>query len=79
MKTFVNKNGYAPMKQTGYNTYFLINDKALDKEAEFDSLETARDNSGNVQKGQLRTQFKKFTSARKVNKMMLNEFVALVA
>ena len=79
MKTFVNKNGYAPMKQTGYNTYFLVNDKALDKEAEFDNLETARDTSGNVQKGQLRTQFKKFTSARKVNKMMLNEFVALVA
>jgi len=77
MKSFVNKNGYAPFKEAGYNTYFLINDKAMDKENEFDEPE--RNTDGSVAKGKLRTQFKKFTSARKVNKMMLNEFVALVA
>ena len=32
-----------------------------------------------VAKGKLRTQFRKFTSTRKTNKMMLNEFVSLVA
>jgi hypothetical protein len=77
MKTFCTKNGYAPMKESGYNTYFLINDRALDKEAVFD--EPDRNDDGSVAKGKLRTQFKKFTSARKVNKMMLNEFVSLVA
>ena len=78
LKSFCNKNGYVPMKKTGYATYFLINDKSLDQEALFDTTGTV-DDSGNVAKGKLRTQFRKFTSARKVNKMMLNEFVALVA
>ena len=79
VRSFVTKNGYAPLKEAGYDTYFLVNDKALDKEAEFESLETERTESGEIAKGKLRTQFKKFTNARKVNKMMLNEFVALVA
>ena len=79
LKPFLSKNGYAPIKKAGYDTYFLVNDKALDKEAEFESLETERTESGEIAKGKLRTQFKKFTNARKVNKMMLNEFVALVA
>ena len=78
LKSFVNKNGYVPMKESGYATYFLVNDKSLDQEAKFDTTGTV-DDSGNVAKGKLRTQFRKFTSARKVNKMMLNEFVALVA
>jgi len=56
----------------------LVNDKALDQEALFDTTGTVNDD-GVVAKGKLRTQFRKFTSARKVNKMMLNEFVALVA
>ena len=77
LKRFVSKNGYAPMKESGYSTYFLVNDRALDKEAEFGDAE--RDDEGDVAKGKLRTQFRKFTSARKTNKMMLNEFVALVA
>ena len=51
--------------------------KTLDQEAIFDAPEANDD--GSVAKGKLRTQFRKFTSARKVNKMMLNEFVALVA
>ncbi len=78
LRSFVNKNGYAPIKQGGYDTYFLVNDKALDKEVDFEG-EAERTKSGDIAKGKLRTQFKKFTSGRKVNKMMLNEFVALVA
>ena len=78
LNSFLNKWGYIPMKKTGYSTYFLINDKSLDQEALFDTTGTV-DDKGNVAKGKLRTQFRKFTSARKVNKMMLNEFVALVA
>jgi hypothetical protein len=77
LKSFCNKNGYVPMKQSGYDTYFLINDKSLDQEAIFD--DPAHNDDGTIAKGKLRTQFRKFTSARKVNKMMLNEFVALVA
>jgi len=77
LKSFMNKNGYVPFKKSGYATYFLVNDKALDQEAIFDAPESNDD--GTVAKGKLRTQFRKFTSARKVNKMMLNEFVSLVA
>jgi len=78
LKSFMNKNGYVPMKESGYATYFLVNDKTLDQEALFDTT-GAVDGDGNVAKGKLRTQFRRFTKARKVNKMMLNEFVALVA
>ena len=78
LKNFCRKNGYVPMKESGYATYFLVNDRQLDQEAKFDTNGTT-DDAGNVAKGKLRTQFRKFTSARKVNKMMLNEFVALVA
>ena len=76
-KKFVTKNGYAPLKESGYSTYFLVNDRALDNEAEFGDVE--RDDDGDVAKGKLRTQFRKFTSTRKTSKMMLNEFVGLVA
>jgi hypothetical protein len=77
LKSFCNKNGYVPFKQSGYATYFLVNDKTLDQEAIFD--DPAHNADGSVAKGKLRTQFRKFTHSRKVNKMMLNEFVALVA
>jgi hypothetical protein len=77
LKSFMNKNGYVPFKKSGYATYFLVNDKALDQEAIFDDPDHNAD--GTVAKGKLRTQFRKFTHSRKVNKMMLNEFVALVA
>ena len=77
LKRFCTKNGYVPISNQGYDTYFLINDKNLDKEATFDDADHNPD--GSVAKGKLRTQFRKFTSARKVNKMMLNEFVSIVA
>jgi hypothetical protein len=77
LKSFLNKNGYVPFKKSGYATYFLINDKSLDQEAIFD--DPAHNADGSIAKGKLRTQFRKFTHSRKVNKMMLNEFVALVA
>ena len=77
LKKFCTKNGYAPLKESGYSTYFLVNDRALDNEAEFGDVE--RGDDGDVAKGKLRTQFRKFTSTRKTNKMMLNEFVSLVA
>jgi len=76
-KKFLTKNGYVGIQEAGYDTYFLINSKCLDKEAEF--VEPGRKDDGSINKGKLRTQFRKFTKARKVNKMMLNEFVALVA
>tara|TARA_B100000029_G_scaffold204135_3_gene202113 strand:- start:2001 stop:4337 length:2337 start_codon:yes stop_codon:yes gene_type:complete len=78
LRSFAKKHGYVPMKESGYATYFLVNDKQLDKEANFNTDGVSND-AGVVAKGKLRTQFRKFTSARKVNKMMLNEFVALVA
>ena len=77
LKRFCNKNGYVPLKESGYDTYFLVNDRNLDTEAEFNDVD--RNEDGTIAKGKLRTQFRKFTSARKVNKMMLNEFVGLVA
>ena len=77
LKRFCTKNGYVPLKESGYDTYFLVNDRNLDIEAEFNDVD--RNDDGTVAKGKLRTQFRKFTSARKVNKMMLNEFVGLVA
>ena len=77
LKKFCTKNGYAPLKESGYSTYFLVNDRALDNEAELGDVE--RGDDGDVAKGKLRTQFRKFTSTRKTNKMMLNEFVSLVA
>ena len=77
LKKFCTKNGYVPLKESGYSTYFLVNDRNLDREAEFNDVE--RDDEGEVAKGKLRTSFRKFTGARKTNKMMLNEFVALVA
>lgn len=72
-----NKNGYIGIQKGGYDTYFLINDRKLDQENEFGEVE--KKENGAVNKAKLRTAFKKFSKARTVNKMMLNEFVALVA
>jgi len=38
-----------------------------------------KDKNGGISKAKLRTAFKKFSKGRKVNKMLLNEFVAMVA
>jgi hypothetical protein len=72
-----NKNGYIGIKKGGYDTYFLINDRKLDQENEFGEVE--KKENGTINKQKLRTAFKKFSKARTVNKMMLNEFVVLVA
>ena len=76
-RKFMTKNGYFGLEHAGYTKYFLINDKSLNKEAEF--VEPQRKDDGSVNKRRLHTAFKKFSKGRKVNKMMLNEFVALVA
>jgi hypothetical protein len=49
----------------------------MDKEVEF--AEPEKKDDGTVNKAKLRTAFKKFSKGRKVNKMLLNEFVAMVA
>jgi hypothetical protein len=55
----------------------MVNDTAMDKEVEFKEVESKED--GSVNKAKLRTAFKNFSKGRKVNKMLLNEFVAMVA
>jgi hypothetical protein len=41
--------------------------------------EVAKKDDGSVNKARLSTAFKKFSKGRKLNKMLLNEFVAMVA
>lgn len=76
-KKVVTKNGYASFTSEGYDKYFMVNTKSM-RDAE-DMPEIDRKEDGTVNKGKLRTAFKKFSKGRKVNKMLLNEFVAMVA
>jgi hypothetical protein len=76
-KKFLQKNGYVSLPANGYDKYFMVNDTAMDKEVEFKEVESKED--GSVNKAKLRTAFKNFSKGRKVNKMLLNEFVAMVA
>ncbi len=73
----VTKKGYASFTSEGYDKYFMVNNTAMDKEVEF--AEPEKKDDGTVNKAKLRTAFKKFSKGRKVNKMLLNEFVAMVA
>ena len=76
-KRELTKTGYSSFKSDGYDKYFMVKDTALDKEFEFEEPE--RDENNAVNKRQLRTAFRKFTKGRRMNKMLLNEFVAMVA
>jgi hypothetical protein len=76
-KRDLTKTGYASFKSDGYDKYFMVKDTALDKEFEFEEPE--RDENNAVNKRQLRSAFRKFTKGRRMNKMLLNEFVAMVA
>ena len=76
-KKVVTKKGYASFTSEGYDKYFMVNNTAMDKEVEF--AEPEKKDDGTVNKAKLRTAFKKFSKGRKVNKMLLNEFVAMVA
>lgn len=76
-KKVVTKKGYASFSSEGYDKYFMVNNLAMDKEVNFADVEKKDD--GTVNKGKLSTAFKKFSKGRKVNKMLLNEFVAMVA
>ena len=76
-KRDLTKTGYASFKSGGYDKYFMVKDTALDKEFEFEEPE--RDENNAVNKRQLRASFRKFTKGRRMNKMLLNEFVAMVA
>jgi len=78
VKKKLTKNGYVSMASEGYDKYFMVNDRVMDKEVEMPD-EVARKDDGSVNKGKLRTAFKKFSKGRKVNKMLLNEFVQMVA
>ena len=50
----------------------------MDKEVTMPE-EVEKDKTGGVNKAKLRTAFKKFSKGRKVNKMLLNEFISMVA
>lgn len=76
-KKTLTRYGYIGLQKGGYNTYFLISDRDLDRDNDLPDVE--RKETGAVNKTKLRTAFKKFAKAKTVNKMMLNEFVALVA
>jgi hypothetical protein len=77
VKKTLTKKGYVSMKSGGYDKYFMINDKKMDNEVEF--AEVDKKDDGSVNKVKLRTAFKKFSKGRKVNKMLLNEFISIVA
>ena len=60
------------LKDVGYDSYFLLADSALDNDTEFEVRVDAT-------KTQIRNAFKKSLGSKKMNKRVLNEFVALVA
>jgi len=76
-KKLTTKKGYCSFSMDGYDKFFMVNDAAMDNDVEFKEIDKKED--GTVDKGKLRTAFKKFSKGRKVNKMLLNEFVAMVA
>jgi hypothetical protein len=77
-KKKVRQTGYSSFVSGGYDKYFMINSTAMDKEVTMPE-EVEKDKNGGISKAKLRTAFKKFSKGRKVNKMLLNEFVAMVA
>ena len=60
------------IKDVGYDSYFVLADSALDNSTEFEVKVDAT-------KTQIRNAFKKSLGSKKMNKRVLNEFVALVA
>ena len=60
------------IKDVGYDSYFVLADSALDNDTEFEVRVDAT-------KTQIRNAFKKSLGSKKMNKRVLNEFVALVA
>jgi|LWDU01.1.fsa_nt_gi hypothetical protein len=76
-KKVLSKRGYMSFASSGYDIYFMVNAASLDKTVEFNSPDKKED--GSVDKGRLRTAFKKFSKGRKVDKLLLNEFVSVVA
>ncbi len=60
------------IKDVGYDSYFVLADSALDNNTEFEVKVDAT-------KTQIRNAFKKSLGSKKMNKRVLNEFVALVA
>jgi hypothetical protein len=60
------------IKNVGYDSYFVLADSALDNSTEFEVKVDAT-------KTQIRNAFKKSLGSKKMNKRVLNEFVALVA
>ena len=72
------KTGYSSFVSGGYDKYFMVNSNSMDKEVTMPE-EVEKDKTGGVNKAKLRTAFKKFSKGRKVNKMLLNEFISMVA
>ena len=66
------KDRSVTLKDVGYDSYFLLADSALDNDTEFEVRVDAT-------KTQIRNAFKKSLGSKKMNKRVLNEFVALVA
>ena len=77
MKKQARKNGYVALSSFGYDKYFMVNNTAMSKEVKFDDV--GKKDDGSVNKAKLRTAFQNFSKGRKVNKMLLNEFVGMVA
>lgn len=76
-KKAAKKNGYTSLTSYGYDKFFIVNDKSMAKEVEF--AEVSRTDAGIVNKSKLKTAFKNFSKGRKLNKVLLNEFVQLIA
>ena len=66
------KDRSVTLKDVGYDSYFLLADSALDNDTEFEVRVDAT-------KTQIRNAFKKSLGSKKMNKRVLNRFVALVA
>jgi len=77
-KKKLTKLGYTALKSNGYDKYFMVNDKSMDKEVAMPE-EAEKKDDGSVNKAKLSTAFKKFSKGRKLNKMLLNEFISMVA
>lgn len=72
--TFYKKNGFVPVKTSGYDDYYVINAKKLaivyDEELKVDS---------NMTKRKLTSEFIKFNNRKSVNRILLSSFIGHVA
>jgi predicted GTPase len=70
--TKLTKEKTATLSDTGYDAFFLMVSTALSNSTEFEVEEGAK-------KSTIRSAFKKSLASKKMNKKVLNEFIAMVA